>query len=87
MHSFHLNVLGVDISFRAEADPVRIEAAKAFVEEQYERLKNHGGQFGREKLLTLLVLGVADNLLQSQQQLDELEARLAGLLKRIEEMA
>lgn len=85
MHSFQLNVLGVDISFRAEAEPARIERALAFVEEQYQRLKNHGGQFGREQLLALLVLGVADDLLQSQQQLGDVEARITNLLKIIEE--
>jgi cell division protein ZapA len=47
-------------------------------------LKNQGGQFGREKLLTLLVLGVADDLLQTQQQLDGVETRLANLLELIE---
>ena len=93
MHSFQLNVLGMDISFRTDqqrhhdrrhADSVRIERAQDFVEKQYERLKNQGGQFGREKLLTLLVLGVADDLLQTQQQLDGVETRLANLLELIE---
>ena len=83
MHSFQLNVLGMDISFRTDADSARIERAQDFVE-QYERLKNQGGQFGREKLLTLLVLGVADDLLQTQQQLDGVETRLANLLELIE---
>ena len=83
MHSFQLNVLGMDISFRTDADSVRIERAQDFVEKQYERLKNQGGQFGREKLLTLLV-GVADDLLQTQQQLDGVETRLANLLELIE---
>ena len=83
MHSFQLNVLGMDISFRTDADSARIERAQDFVEKQYERLKNQGGQFGREKLLTLLVLGVADDL-QTQQQLDGVETRLANLLELIE---
>ena len=82
MHSFQLNVLGMDISFRTDADSARIERAQDFVEKQYERLKNQGGQFGREKLLTLLVLGVADDLLQTQ--LDGVETRLANLLELIE---
>ena len=84
MHSFQLNVLGMDISFSTDADSARIERAQDFVEKQYERLKNQGGQFGREKLLTLLVLGVADDLLQTQQQLDGVETRLANLLELIE---
>ena len=73
MHSFQLNVLGMDISFRTDADSARIERAQDFVE-----------KFGREKLLTLLVLGVADDLLQTQQQLDGVETRLANLLELIE---
>ncbi len=86
MYNFQINVLGVEISFKADVDPERIEQAKAFVEEQYERLKGFGGQLSREKLLVLLILGVVDDLLQSQQQLDALEARLATLLKHIEEV-
>lgn len=85
MHSFQLNVLGVDISFRTQADAERIAEAKQFVEEQYELLKNRGGQFSRDKLLTLLVLGATDDLLQSRRQLDMLENRLFQLLQRIEE--
>ena len=77
MHSFQLNVLGMDISFRTDADSARIERAQDFVEKQYERLKNQGGQFGREKLLTLLVLGVADDLLQTQRRGDS-PRQLAG---------
>lgn len=84
MHSFQLTVLGLDISFRTNADPERVAQAQAYVERQYERLKNQGGQFGREKLLTLLVLGVADDLLQTQQRVGDVEARMAALLKLIE---
>lgn len=55
-----------------------------FIMDGYFITKNQGGQFGREKLLTLLVLGVADDLLQTQQQLDGVETRLANLLELIE---
>ena len=84
MYSFQLNVLGMDIFFRTDADSARIDRAQYFFEKQYERLIDQGGQFGREKLLTLLVLGVADDLLQTQQQLDGVETRLANLLELIE---
>lgn len=43
MHSFQLNVLGMDISFRTNADSARVERAQAFVEKQYERLKTKEG--------------------------------------------
>ena len=86
MNSFQLNVLGMDIAFRSDADPDRVERAQDFVEKQYEKLKNHGGQFGKERLLTLLVLGIADDLLQTQQRLEGVEKRLDDLLKLIEKV-
>ena len=85
MHSFQLNVLGMDISFRTEADPARIEQAQVFVEKQYERLKNQGRAVRQRK--TAGASGfweVADDLLQTQQQLEAVESRLANLLKLIE---
>lgn len=86
MNSFELNVLGMDISFRSDADPERVDRAQDFVEKQYERLKSQGGQFGKERLLTLLVLGIADDLLQTQQRLEGVEKRLDELLKLIEKV-
>lgn len=85
MRSFQLNVLGVDVSFRTQADAERIAEAKLFVEEQYALLQKRGGQFSREKLLTLLVLGATDDLLQSRRQVEMLEQRLSSLLQRIED--
>ncbi len=85
MPSFQLNVLGVDVSFRTQADADRIAEAKLFVEEQYELLKSRRRQSDREKLLTLLLLGATDDLLQSRRQLESLEYRLFRLLQRIDD--
>ncbi len=85
MPSFQLNVLGVDVSFRTQADADRIAEAKLFVEEQYELLKSRRRQSDREKLLTLLLLGATDDLLQSRRQLENLEYRLFRLLQRIDD--
>lgn len=85
MRSFQLTILGMEVSFRAKADELRIQRAKAFVEEQYGRLKRHGGEISREKLLTLLVLGIADDLLESQQQMHDVRTRVSNLLQSIEE--
>lgn len=84
---FNLHVLGVDVAFRSQIDPERIHLAKAFVEEHFEKLKIRGGQFSREQLLILLVMGIAGDLLQSQEQLDELYEKLELLLSRIEHRA
>ncbi len=84
MNSFQINVLGMDISFRSNADQEQVDRAQNFVENQYERLKKNGGQFSRERLLTLLVLGIADDLLQTQQRLECVETRLTDLLQLME---
>ena len=87
MHSFHrFNVLGTAISFRTESDPALIEEARDIVEERYKELQDRsGGRYGRDELLSFLVLGVADELLKTQQSLQEVEERLANMLRRIEE--
>lgn len=87
MRTYNLTVLGLEVSFKAEADPARVETAKALVEERFNRLKFHGRQLSKEKLLTFLVLGLADDLLQSTQHKDEMRARMEALLAKIEESA
>lgn len=87
MHSFpHFDVLGTEISFRTESDPALIEKAREIVEKRYKELsEKSGGRYGRDQLLSFLVMGIADELLKTQQDLYEVELRLAELLKRIEE--
>lgn len=87
MRSFNLTVLGLEVSFKAEADPKRVESAKALVEERFDRLKFHGRQLSKEKLLTFLVLGLADDLLQANRRNDETRERIAAMLAKIEELA
>lgn len=82
---FAINVLGVDLVFWSAAEPARIDWAKNFIESQYENLKSLGRQAGRDQLLILLVMGIADAMLQSRQDLEETHARLDRLLSRIEE--
>jgi cell division protein ZapA len=86
MRSFNLTVLGLDIYFRAEADLGRVENAKALVEERFERIRSHGGRIGREALLTFLVLGLADDLLQSHDQLADVQNRIDALLTKIDDV-
>jgi cell division protein ZapA len=86
MRSFKLTVLGLDISFRAEADLGRVENAKALVEERFERLRFHGGRIGKEALLTFLALGLADDLLQSHDQQADVQNRIDALLTKIEDV-
>ena len=87
MEDFNLTVLGMKIAFRAGADARRVESAKALVEERFEKLRSHGGQSSKELLLTFLVLGLADDLLQSHKQLADVQNRIDALLTKIEDFA
>lgn len=85
MPSYNLSVLGLDVSFKAEADPQRVQEAKNLVEERYAHLDFKGNQISKEKLLTFVALGLADDLLVSGQKLAAQEERLRKLAARIDE--
>ncbi len=83
MERFRLEILGETLSFTSRATPERIEEARLFIIEQYNLMKAHEEQLGKEKLLLLLVLGVADNLLQSQRSMRIHEKRMNTLIEHI----
>lgn len=83
MAHYNLNVLGFEVSFKAEADPKRIEQAKLLLEERYEALRQHGKQLSKEKLLTFLALALADDMLQAREEMEESEKRLRTLLNTL----
>ncbi len=85
MPSYNLSVLGLDVSFKAEADRSRVDNAKHLVEERFTHLDFHSKHVSKEKLLTFLALGLADDLLQSRQKLSTQEERLRALLAKIDE--
>jgi len=85
MPSYTLSVLDLDVSFKAQADHERVQAAKELLEDRYKELTQHGRRLSKEKLLTFLALGLADDLLQNMQRLEELEERLTGIASKIEQ--
>ncbi len=87
MRSHTLEVLGLEVSFKAEADPRRIERARALLDERYQRLAQHGGHLSKEKLLTFLALALADDAITMQEEKDEVEKRMTELLVSIEKRA
>ena len=87
MQSHSLDVLGLEVSFKAEADPKRIERAKMLLEERYKRLTQHGGHLSKEKLLTFLALALADDIIQAQDDKDATKNRVRKLLTSIEKAA
>ncbi len=85
MPRYTLDVLGLNLSFKAEADKGRVEEAAALLESRFEKLDD-GRQISKERLLVFLALGLADDLLQSNRRQGELENRIAQLLARIDEV-
>jgi len=84
MPSYTLSILGLDLSFKTDAEPERVNSAKNLVEQRYNMLKAGGKTLGKEKLLAFVALGLADDVLVSNQQLDDLDERVGKLLNKIE---
>ncbi len=86
MQEYNFTLLGLDVSFRAGVGEDRIESAKQLVEERFETLKARGERSSKELLLTFLVLGLADDLLQSNKQMVDVHERASELLTKIEDL-
>jgi len=84
MPSYTISVLDLEITFRADADHARVEAAKRTVEERFASLSAKGKNLSKEKLLTFVALGLADDFLLTCTKLGQLETRLEELLQRME---
>lgn len=82
MPSYTITVNGLEISFKTDADDERIQAAQVLLEERFAELSKGGRYISREKLLTLLALGMADDYLETRRKLASLEARMQELLER-----
>lgn len=86
--TINLTVLGLSIAFKPGADMRRVQEAVRLVEERFadQKLKFHGGQT-KDILLTFMALGLADDLLQSQKELADVQNRVSAVLSKIEESA
>ena len=84
MPKYSLSMAGLDLSFTTDAGPERVEAARKLVEQRYNLLKAGGKTLGKEKLLAFVALGLADDMLLSNQRLDALHDRVGELLHKID---
>ena len=84
MPSYNLSILGLDLSFKTDAPQERVDSAKELVEQRYNLLKAGGKTLGKEKLLAFVALGLADDMLLSNQRLDALHDRVGELLHKID---
>jgi cell division protein ZapA len=79
-----MSIVGLDLSFTTDAGPERVDAAKQLVEKRYNLLKAGGKTLGKEKLLAFVALGLADDMLLSNQRLDDIHDRVGELLHKID---
>ncbi|MFO8033488.1 MAG: cell division protein ZapA [Desulfohalobiaceae bacterium] len=84
MHSYHLSILGHEIAFRTNAEEERIREAERLIAQRFKRLDTHGSRVSNEKLLILVALSLADDYLQTDQKLRDLQVRIQQLLDKIE---
>lgn len=84
MPRYNLPVLGVSITIETDAGEKRVHDAKELLERLFEGLHRDGMNVSKEKLLTVLALSLADDYLQSNRKLAQLEQKLAGLVEKID---
>jgi cell division protein ZapA len=84
MPSYTLSILGLELSFKTDAEPERVASAKELVEQRYNMLQAGGKTLGKEKLLAFVALGLADDVIVSNQRLDAVNERVGQLLHKID---
>lgn len=87
MQSHTIEVLGLELSFKLNVDPMRIRRAKTLLDDRYGKLARHGGILSKEKLLAFLALSLADDVLLMQDEKAETDEKMKELLGTIEKAA
>lgn len=82
MPRYTLNLLGLEITFKTDADNDRIEAAQALIENKHKELVAGAGDLSKEKLLTFLLLSFADDYLVAEDKLKRLEEKIEEILEK-----
>lgn len=81
MPRYSLNILGLEITFKTDADQERIDSALELLEERFGELGD-SVNVSKEKLLTCLAFSLADDYLESKLALTRLEEKIEELLKQ-----
>ena len=74
MASVRIQILGTDLTFTTDVSPGEVERAKKLVEEKYDNLDLESFHLfiGREKLMLSLALSLADDLIKTNEKLEQL---------------
>ncbi|MEF2229433.1 MAG: cell division protein ZapA [Pseudodesulfovibrio sp.] len=82
MPRYTLNLFGLEISFKTDAESDRIEAAQAYLEQRYKELTATAGDLSKEKALTFLLLSLADDYLVGERKLARMEGKIGEILEK-----
>ncbi|MDL2285250.1 cell division protein ZapA [Desulfovibrio sp. OttesenSCG-928-F07] len=85
MQNYTLDVLGLELSFKANADPERLEQARQMLEKRFAILKQHGRHHSKEKLLTFLALALADDLIALHEETNGTEQKIKKIMTQIDD--
>ncbi|MDR3320771.1 MAG: cell division protein ZapA [Desulfovibrio sp.] len=80
----NFTVLGLDVVFKPGANMERVRSAVRLLEERFAELRLIREGQSRDALLTFLALGLADDVLQRQKELGDVQRRVATMLSLIE---
>ena len=85
MQNYSLDMLGLELTFKADADPHRLEQARQMLESRFAVLRQHGRHLSKEKLLTFLALALADDLIESQEVLGKVDGKVRKIMTEIDD--
>lgn len=87
MYSHSIQVLGLPLTFKSEAEPERMARVCALIEDRFARLFQNEGSVSKEKLLVFLSLSLADDILHLQDERVRTDMKLQEFLGNIEKVA
>lgn len=82
MPRYTRTIFGLEIAFKTDADAERIDAAQALLEERMSEMGEQAGDLSKEKLLTFLALGLADDYLVLSSSQRHMEDRIRRFLEK-----
>ncbi|BCS89344.1 cell division protein ZapA [Pseudodesulfovibrio sediminis] len=82
MPRYTLTLLGLDISFKTDADSTRIKAAQTLIENKHKELVEGAGDISKERLLTYLLLSLADDFLVAEEKRTRQEEKIGEILEK-----
>ena len=85
MESYQLDVCELKLAFRTSAGPERVERARRYVDTLYDQMKAYGGPLGKDKVLVMLLISLADDFLQLRDKHSQADDRLDKLLQSLKE--